>query len=105
MGAQPVGTVQAAKGGSAPRAGLRDMCVGAAWAVGGIVVTAITYARAASSSGGGHYFVAWGAILFGALQFFRGLVALVGSRQQRAPQISAAPLVRAAGQETPNGTR
>ncbi len=47
------------------------MIFGALWCVGGIVVTVATY-RAAS--GGGAFVVAWGAILFGAIQFFRGLI-------------------------------
>ncbi len=53
-------------------AGQRNMLFGALWCVGGIVVTAATFA-AASNSGGGSYVVAWGAIVFGAIQFFRGL--------------------------------
>jgi hypothetical protein len=56
----------------------RDMLVGAAICVVGIVVTVATYAAASSSRTGGSYFVAWGAIIFGAIQFFRGLVAARG---------------------------
>lgn len=52
----------------------KDMLYGGLWCVGGIVVTAVTYSAA---SGGGSYVVAWGAILFGAIQFFRGLTANV----------------------------
>lgn len=48
-----------------------DMVVGAIWCVGGIVVTAATYS--AVSQTGGTYFIAWGAILFGGIQFFKGL--------------------------------
>jgi hypothetical protein len=51
--------------------GHKDMLVGALWCVGGIVVTAVTYSAA---SGGGTYVVAYGAIIFGAIQFFRGLI-------------------------------
>jgi hypothetical protein len=51
-------------------AGTRNVFVGAAWCVGGIVVTALTYQLA---SGGGTFVVAWGAILFGGIQFLRGL--------------------------------
>ena len=54
----------------------RNMIVGGLWCVGGILVTAVTYNMAASSPGGGHYFVAWGAILFGGIQFFKGLAQL-----------------------------
>ena len=52
-------------------AGQKDMVFGALWCIGGIVVTVATYGAAAS--GGGTYIVAWGAIVFGAIQFFRGL--------------------------------
>lgn len=48
----------------------KDMLYGALWCIGGIVVTAVTYS---SASGGGRYVVAWGAIIFGAVQFFRGV--------------------------------
>lgn len=51
--------------------GGKDMLVGALWCIGGIVVTALTYS--AASEGGGTYVVAWGAILFGGIQFLRGL--------------------------------
>ena len=51
-----------------------DMMVGGLWCVGGILVTAITYSAA---SGGGHFVVAWGAILFGGIQFLKGLANLV----------------------------
>jgi len=57
----------------------RNMIVGGLWCVGGLVLTAATYSSA-SSSGGGRYAVFWGAIIFGAIQFVRGLVQL-GSRQ------------------------
>ena len=46
---------------------------GALWCGGGILVTVVTYLAAENSPGGGTYVVAWGAILFGAIQFFRGL--------------------------------
>lgn len=48
----------------------KNMIYGGLWAVGGTVVTVATMA---SASDGGHYVVAWGAIIFGAIQFFRGL--------------------------------
>jgi hypothetical protein len=51
-------------------AGKKNMLYGALWCIGGAVVTAVTYGAA---SGGGHDVVAWGAIVFGAIQFFRGL--------------------------------
>ncbi|WP_020471308.1 hypothetical protein [Zavarzinella formosa] len=46
------------------------MLYGALWCGGGIIVTLGTLAMAA---GGGSYVVAWGAIIFGAIQFFRGM--------------------------------
>jgi len=48
------------------------MVHGALWCGGGLLVTAITYGAAVGSPGGGHYIIAWGAIVFGAVQFFRG---------------------------------
>jgi hypothetical protein len=50
------------------------MIFGALWCIGGIVITAVTFGAA---SGGGTYVVAWGAIIFGAIQFFRGLAGTV----------------------------
>ena len=48
----------------------RHMLYGILWAVGGTVVTVATYSAA---SGGGVYVIAWGAIVFGIIDFFRGL--------------------------------
>jgi hypothetical protein len=48
------------------------MITGAVICVIGIVVTAVSYSSA--SEGGGSYVVAWGAIIFGAIRFFRGLM-------------------------------
>jgi hypothetical protein len=56
---------------AARSAGLRNMGFGALWCIGGIAVTAVTYSMA--SQGGGTYIVTWGAILFGGIQFLRGL--------------------------------
>jgi hypothetical protein len=55
------------------QAGMRDMAIGAVICIIGIVVTVGTLS-AARSNGGGSYVVAWGAILFGAAQFLRGVV-------------------------------
>jgi hypothetical protein len=52
--------------------GGKNMLYGALWCIGGIIVTAATYSSAVSS-GGGRYFVAWGAIIFGGIQFLQGL--------------------------------
>ncbi len=51
-------------------AGKKNMLYGALWCSGGIAVTALTYQAAAP---GGTYIVAWGAIVYGAIRFFRGL--------------------------------
>jgi hypothetical protein len=51
--------------------GSKDMLFGALWLFGGIIVTTVTYSSA--SSGGGRYVVAYGAIIFGAIQFIRGI--------------------------------
>lgn len=50
--------------------GLKDILVGLLWCGGGIAVTALTYSNA---SDGGTFVVAWGAILFGGIQFLKGL--------------------------------
>lgn len=51
-------------------AGSKNMLYGALWCIGGTVVTLVTYS---SASEGDSYIVAWGAIIFGAIQFLRGL--------------------------------
>jgi hypothetical protein len=54
-------------------AGRKNMLYGALWCIGGIAVTALSY-QAAANAGGGSYVLAWGAILFGGIQFVRGLI-------------------------------
>ena len=49
----------------------REMLYGALWCIGGTAVTVVTYSLA---SKGAPFIVAFGAIIFGAIQFFRGLV-------------------------------
>lgn len=51
----------------------KDMLYGALWCIGGTIVTVYSYS--AASEGGGRYMVAWGAIIFGGVQFVRGLIA------------------------------
>ena len=48
----------------------KSMLYGGLWCVGGLLVTILTYGAA---SGGGRFIVAWGAIVYGGIQFFRGL--------------------------------
>lgn len=67
-----VGNLQKALAKARQEAGGKNMLFGALWCIGGIVVTAMTYA-AAANNGGGTYVVAWGAIIFGTVQFCRGL--------------------------------
>lgn len=55
-------------------AGMRNMLFGGLWFVGGSAITLITFAAAANNPGGGRYFLAWGAILFGGIQFVHGLI-------------------------------
>ena len=60
--------------------GLRNMAIGGVICIIGILVTAVTYGAA---SGGGHYVIAWGAIVFGGFQFLKGLFQMVsGSGSQ-----------------------
>ena len=52
-------------------AGRRNMMIGGAICLIGIVVTLATLTLA-SDSGGGRFIIAWGAIIGGGIQFFRG---------------------------------
>jgi hypothetical protein len=65
-----VGDLKRARSEALREAGRKNMRYGAMWCVGGVVVTVLTLQAAA---GGGQFVIAWGAILFGAIQFFRGL--------------------------------
>ena len=49
---------------------VRHMLFGALWLIGGAIVTLLTYNAAGP---GGTYIVAWGAIVFGAIDFLWGL--------------------------------
>ena len=51
--------------------GRQNMMHGAIWCFGGI---AATVASRAAATGGGLYIVAWGAIVLGGIQFFRGVL-------------------------------
>ena len=52
-------------------AGPANMLMGALWCIGGIVVTAWSYSAVQET--GGHYIIAWGAVVFGGYQFLKGL--------------------------------
>lgn len=56
-------------------AGNKNMLYGALWCIGGLLVTFLTYSAA---SNGGTYVVAWGAVVFGAIQFFKGVFQRIG---------------------------
>jgi len=51
--------------------GGKHMLYGALWCIGGTIFTAISYSAASES--GGTFVLAWGAILFGGIQFLYGL--------------------------------
>ena len=57
--------------------GKKNMLYGTLWFVGGLVVTVGTLSAA---SGGGTYIIAWGALLFGGIQFVQGLIQYLGSK-------------------------
>jgi len=59
---------------------IRRMIYGLFWAVGGSAVTLGSYLSAASNPNGGRYFVAWGAMIFGVVDFFIGLNGLMKQR-------------------------
>ncbi len=58
---------------SGGNSGMRNMAIGGIICVVGIVITIGTFS-AATQAGGGTYTIAWGAIVFGFIQFMRGLM-------------------------------
>jgi hypothetical protein len=54
-------------------AAMGEMLIGGGVCVIGLIVTIGSFSTASSSPSGGTYVIAWGAIIFGAIQFFRGL--------------------------------
>ena len=65
--------------------GLKNMGIGAAWALGGAAVTLATYSAA---SAGGTYLLAYGAIVIGGVQFVYGLYQYAKD-QSRSPEDKA----------------
>ena len=61
--------LQRAMGDAQRSQGKRNMLFGGLWLVGGLAVTIVTMA----GNPGGKGLFAWGAILFGGIQFFRGV--------------------------------
>ena len=53
----------------------QNMLLGGVWCNLGLIITGATYLGASHSPGGGMFVIAWGAIAFGAVRFFRGLLA------------------------------
>ena len=72
-----VSNLMQAKAKALKDAGRKNMLYGALWCIGGVVVTALSY-QAAANAGGGKYVLAWGAIVFGGIQFFRGMIQSMG---------------------------
>ena len=58
----------------------RHMLFGILWIIAGIAITLITYFAA---SGGGYFYIFIGAILWGAIDFTRGLVVWIANRNGR----------------------
>ena len=52
----------------------RQIMIGAAFLMIGLIVTAVTYSMASSSPSGGSYLVAYGPMLYGAITLIRGLI-------------------------------
>jgi hypothetical protein len=61
----------------APNPGMRNIVIGFGIAIVGAIITFVTFS---ASAGGGTYVVAWGAIIFGAIQGVRGVIQLLSNR-------------------------
>jgi hypothetical protein len=57
--------------------GRRNILVGALWFFGGLIVTIATYS--AATSGGSSNIIAWGAVLFGAIQLIQGIIQVISA--------------------------
>jgi hypothetical protein len=79
--ASVVGALKEQKAFALKETGRKNMLHGAMWLIGGFFVTVYSY-RIAANAGGGSYLLAWGAIVFGGIQFFRGVVQTVGDPGQ-----------------------
>lgn len=71
--AELIWKVRHAAPSSTGSAGAKDMLIGGLICLAGLVITFGSLAAASSSRGGGGYVVAYGAIIFGAIRFFKGL--------------------------------
>jgi hypothetical protein len=66
-----VGTLQATRRQADRATGKRSMLLGGLWTVGGLAITLLGQSLAGER--GGSYFILWGAVILGALQFVGGL--------------------------------
>ncbi len=71
-------TTRRGKVPKAKKSGTGDMVIGGLVCVIGIVITVASYTSASNDPHGGTYVVAWGAILFGGIQFCRGIYLAMG---------------------------
>jgi hypothetical protein len=53
----------------------KQMNRGLLWTIAGIVITVVSYSSAASSPVGGTYYICWGAVVFGIIDFIAGYIA------------------------------
>jgi hypothetical protein len=58
---------------------VKQMWLGIAITVIGVTITVLTYQHAATE--GGHYWVAWGAMVFGPVRFLQGLIGWMSARR------------------------
>jgi hypothetical protein len=66
-----VGTLQATRRQVERETGRRTMLIGGLWTVGGLVITLL--GQSLVNERGGSYYILWGAVILGALQFVGGL--------------------------------
>jgi hypothetical protein len=60
------------------KTGITNMWVGGAFFVVGVIVTIVSYLSASSNS---NYYLCWGAILFGLIQFIQGLIQFLKAKE------------------------
>jgi len=60
------------------KTGITNMLVGGGFFVLGLIVTIASYS---SASSGGTYYLCWGAIIFGAIQFIQGLIQFLTAKE------------------------
>jgi len=57
------------------------MWFGLLWAAGGVIASLISYKAAGAKSGGGTYYVYYGAVIYGIYDFFRGLIGFMKNKR------------------------